>query len=204
MSVEDTRTFWDQQAPTFDEEPDHGLTDPVTRLAWATLLDGFLEKQEGRDSVVDLGCGTGSVSVLLAERGHSVVGVDLSPKMIERAQHKARTNELDLEFMVGDVQNMGIPRQTYGAVVSRHLLWAMPDPPALVKRWSAPLTDSGLFIAIEGVWATAGTDPESVMSALEPHFEHMEYTDLSDERDLWGKDVTDHRYAVVGSQPKRS
>ena len=197
-SSHDTRAFWDEQAATFDDEADHGLTDPDTRQAWAALLDTFLGTSRGR--VVDLGCGTGSVSALLALRGHSVLGVDLSPKMIERAKHKSRRDELDCQFVVGDVLTATVPTTPLAAVISRHLLWAVPDPAVVVARWSAQLADDGVFIAIEGVWNQAGTTPEQAFAALQPHFQQVDYFDLSNESILWGKTVTDHRYAIVGRQ----
>ena len=202
MGSDDTRTFWDDQAATFDDHADHGLTDPATRQAWAMLLGGFIE--DPSCPVVDLGCGTGSVSMLLAQRGHRVAGLDLSPKMIERAEHKARAGGLDIEFTVGDVQTAPVPDTAYGAVVSRHLLWAVPDPEAIVARWAAPLTDDGVFVAIEGVWDRAGVAAEDVFSALRAHFEQVDYTDLSAEPVLWGKEVTDHRYAAVGRRPRHA
>lgn len=200
MNGEDTRTFWDAQAATFDDEPDHGLTDPVTRQAWATLLDAVLRDSDS--AVVDLGCGTGSLSILLAQRGHRVFGIDMSPKMVQRAAEKARHDGLDIEFMAGDVQTVAVPRTTYGVVVSRHLLWAVDDPKALVARWSAPLIADGLFVAIEGVWDRAGIPADEVFSALQMHFQQVEYIDLSDQTALWGKEVVDHRYAVVGRHPR--
>lgn len=200
MSSEDTRAFWDLQAATFDGEPDHGLTDPETRRSWATHLDALLGDAHG--AVVDLGCGTGSVSMLLALRGHTVTGLDVSPKMIERAQSKARSSKLDIEFMVGDVRTAPVPSAPHGAILSRHLLWAVADPAAVVARWSASLADDGVFVAIEGVWETAGVAAEDVFTALRAHFHEVEYTDLTSESSLWGKEVTDHRYAVVGRRPR--
>lgn len=52
-----------------------------------------MRQEIGRDikpssSVLDIGCGTGSLSILLAEQGHSVVGVDLSEKMLSVANSK--------------------------------------------------------------------------------------------------------------------
>ena len=201
MSSDETRDFWDGQAAGFDDEADHGLSDPVTRDAWTTLLDGFLGGSSG--AVVDLGCGTGSVSVLLAERGHRPFGVDLSPKMIERAREKARLHGLDMEFVVGDVQTAAVPGTPLAAVVSRHVLWAVPDPDKVIARWSTPLTGDGIFIAIEGVWNQAGITPEAAFAALQPQFEQVEYLDLSDRSVLWGKQVTDIRYAIVGRRPRR-
>src|SRR3954468_18295782 len=56
---------WDAHAATFDEEPDHGLTDPAVRSAWAALLASVLPPAPA--SVVDIGCGTGTLAVLLSE-----------------------------------------------------------------------------------------------------------------------------------------
>lgn len=196
----DARTFWDAQAATFDDEADHGLKDPATRAAWAALLDDSLGELSG--PVADLGCGTGSVSVLLTQRGHQVLGLDVSPKMVEQANAKARAGELDIEFIVGDVQIATVPTRAQSAVVCRHLLWAVEDPAAVVQRWSAPLTEDGVFIAIEGVWGRAGTDAEVVFTTLQTHFQNVEYTDLSAQDVLWGKHVTDHRYAIVGRYPR--
>ncbi|BFO20225.1 hypothetical protein SHKM778_66130 [Streptomyces sp. KM77-8] len=53
---------WDAEAAGFDEEPDHGLRDPRVRAAWAARLRTWLPGRPG--DVLDLGCGTGSLSSL--------------------------------------------------------------------------------------------------------------------------------------------
>ena len=86
--TEDARALWDAEADTFDDAADHGLLDPDVRRAWANLL---LPLIDGRAlQVADLGCGTGTLSVLLAsEGGHFVSGVDFSPAMIRHAREKS-------------------------------------------------------------------------------------------------------------------
>ena len=77
------RAEWDAAAATFDEEADHGLTDPSCRAAWSSLLRAAVPAPPGR--LVDLGCGTGSVAELFVEQGHRVTGVDYSEAMVRRA-----------------------------------------------------------------------------------------------------------------------
>lgn len=202
MHGEDTADFWDGVATTFDDAPDHGLADPGTRQAWVSLLDDVLGESHGL--AVDLGCGTGSVSMLLAERGHGVYGVDVSPRMIELAQAKARRAGLEVDFVVGDLESARVPSARVGAVLSRHVLWLASDLDAVVARWSAPLAADGVFIAIEGVWGQAGVAAETMFAALRRHFEHVAYRDLSGETPLWGVEVSDQRYAMVGRNPRRN
>lgn len=196
MSNDDTRSFWDAQAATFDDEADHGLSDPETRDEWVALLDSLIGGATG--AAVDLGCGTGSISALLALRGHAVLGIDLSPKMIEQATAKADHAGLDIDFLVGDVLTATVPDRSLSVIVSRHLLWAVPNPNVIVARWSAQLADDGVFIAVEGLWNNAGTTPERCFTALQAQFEQVEYIDLANQSVLWGKQVTDIRYAMVG------
>jgi predicted TPR repeat methyltransferase len=77
------RAEWDAAAATFDEEADHGLTNPSCRAAWSSLLRAAVPAPPGR--LVDLGCGTGSVAELFVEQGHRVTGVDYSEAMVRRA-----------------------------------------------------------------------------------------------------------------------
>src|SRR3954453_2580568 len=85
--ADDVRDYWDDQAATFDEEPDHGLRDAVVRDAWSALLARLLPPAPA--DVVDLGCGTGGLSVLLADAGYAVRGLDLSDRMVAAAAGKA-------------------------------------------------------------------------------------------------------------------
>ena len=57
--------------------------------------------------IADLGCGTGTLSLLLAEEGHAVDGVDLSPEMVRRASAKAGTFP-GAGFVVGDAADAAV------------------------------------------------------------------------------------------------
>ncbi|MEU3984942.1 class I SAM-dependent methyltransferase [Streptomyces sp. NPDC026672] len=189
---------WDAEAPVFDDEPDHGLRDPEVRAAWAAALGGWLPARPG--DVLDLGCGTGSLSLLAAEQGHHVTGVDRSPAMIERA--RAKLAGRDAVFLVGDAAAPPVGEERYDVVLVRHVLWTLPDPARALRHWRGLLRPAGRFVLVEGVWGTvdpAGIPAARLTALLEPLTGHLRVERLSDDARLWGKEVEDERYAVVAT-----
>jgi 2-polyprenyl-3-methyl-5-hydroxy-6-metoxy-1,4-benzoquinol methylase len=61
--------------------------------------------------ILDVGCGVGRWSLQLAKRRNRVLGIDLSPRMVELAQGRARERGLDCEFAVGDLISFELHRQ---------------------------------------------------------------------------------------------
>ncbi|MDR1848756.1 MAG: class I SAM-dependent methyltransferase [Zoogloeaceae bacterium] len=53
--------------------------------------------------ILDVGCGTGSLALFFAEKGHAVTGIDIVDAAIERAREKAAGKKLDVTFLVKDV-----------------------------------------------------------------------------------------------------
>lgn len=56
---------------------------------------------------LDIGCGTGTNSVWLAQQGFEVTGIDLAPLAVEQAEKRAQAAGVRASFMVGDVLNLG-------------------------------------------------------------------------------------------------
>ena len=78
-------------------------------------LVAFLDRTEVADPVLDAGCGTGTLALLLAERGHSVTGFDLSATAIGRARTKAAVQGMGVDLLVADaaqVAELGIMPRT--------------------------------------------------------------------------------------------
>ncbi len=57
-------------------------------------------------NAIDLGCGTGTHSIYLAQQGFTVTGIDISPTAIRRANEKASRAEVKVEFIVQDVAHL--------------------------------------------------------------------------------------------------
>ncbi|MFC3577338.1 class I SAM-dependent methyltransferase [Streptomyces yaanensis] len=187
---------WDAEAPTFDDEPDHGLRDPLVREAWAARLEAWLPRGSG--DVLDLGCGTGSLSLLAAERGHRVTGVDRSPAMVTLARTKLAGH--DAVFLVGDAAAPPVGEQLFDVVLVRHVLWTLPDPGRVLRHWRELLRPGGRLVLVEGVWGTVspvGIPAGRLTALLAPLAREVRLERLSDDARLWGKDVADERYAVV-------
>jgi 2-polyprenyl-3-methyl-5-hydroxy-6-metoxy-1,4-benzoquinol methylase len=194
--LQEARQLWDDAAATFDNEPDHGLHDPGVRNAWITQLQRWLPPQPA--AILDIGCGTGSLSVVLAALGHQVTAIDLSPAMIAQAEAKARAAGLTIAFGVTDAAYPQFGQQQFDLILCRHLLWALPDPASVLQRWVALLAPGGRLVLIEGFWHTgAGLHAQQVVSALPASVLQVTVESLSDQPALWGGPVTDERYAVV-------
>ena len=189
------RDFWDNQAATFDDDPDHGLRDPLVRKAWTDKLATWLPSPPGQ--VLDIGCGTGSLSIVLAEMGFTVLGVDWSPAMIAQAQVKAKASGNEIRFQVMDAADPPLPQQQFDVLVCRHLLWALPEPEQVLHRWVKLLKPQGKLILIEGYWHTGGgIHANDLVAKLPAGLSDAIVEDLSPLKDLWGREISDERYVI--------
>jgi SAM-dependent methyltransferase len=198
VSLPDSRSptaqsLWDAEAATFDDEPHHSLDDPLMRSVWWDVLEPVVPRPPSL--VADLGCGTGSLSVLLAERGHSVIGVDLSPRMLDLARHKAQRSALDIAFVVGDAA--APPITAVDVIVTRHVVWALEDVPTALDTWFSLLAPGGRLVLVEGLWHTgAGIPSEELVELVRRPGVEVEVTPLDDPA-LWGHPLLDSRYVLV-------
>jgi len=142
--------YWNGRAEEYDNDGISGVRNADQREAWLSVL----RSQTGDDSqrILDLGCGTGSVSLLLAELGHEVTGVDLSRRMLERARAKARATDVAVEFHAGDAEALPYSENTFDIVTARHLIWTLPGPEQAITEWRRVLRPGGRLVLIEGYW----------------------------------------------------
>jgi 2-polyprenyl-3-methyl-5-hydroxy-6-metoxy-1,4-benzoquinol methylase len=195
-ALDAARALWDNAAATFDNEPDHGLRDPRIREAWHNLLARWLP--HAPKSVLYIGCGTGSLSVLMAELGYEVTGTDLSPAMIAQAKAKTIAAGQQIAFHVMDAAHPQFAPQSFDAIVCRHLLWSLPQPAQVLERWITLLVAGGRLILIEGHWKTgAGLRVQDVIELLPSSCSNVTVRWLSDDPRLWGGEVNDERYIVI-------
>jgi SAM-dependent methyltransferase len=195
---DDVRRFWDAEAATFDEEPDHGLRDPLVRRAWRELLLALMSPAPA--DVLDLGCGTGSTAVLLADVGFRVQGLDVSERMIAAAEAKADAAGVDVEFRVGDAAAPRYQPASVDVVLARHVVWALPDPADALRRWIELLRPGGRLVLIEGRWSTGAGITASDCEVLVLQHRREAVVQRLEDPALWGREIDDERYALLSRE----
>lgn len=199
---EQSADAWDTAAAAFDLPADHGLHGAGVRSAWTELLIRVFPASRSR--IADLGCGTGSLTLLAAELGHEVDGIDFSEQMLVQARAKT-AGRAGVTFSKGDAKSPPLQPRHYDVVMCRHLLWALPDPAAALHTWTDLLRPGGRLVLIEGKWSTgAGLAAEETEALLRESGHVSRFEHLTDPR-YWGGPVTDDRYVAMALRsPQRA
>lgn len=96
---------------------------------WDAILQSFARFASipPASRVLDVGCGPGSLARTLVRAGHTVVGIDSDPLMIDRAQYLAQ-EERRPEFELGDVRHLRFADSSFDAALATNVLFLVPDP----------------------------------------------------------------------------
>lgn len=99
--------------------------------------------------VLDVGCGAGYFARQMARRGARVIGIDISPNMIEQAERHEAREPLGIEYRVGDATDIDGMFQagSFDAATSCLALQDMPDAAQALRAVSAVLRPNGRFVA---------------------------------------------------------
>lgn len=112
--------------------------------------DGLLLLEIARKTgnpVLELGCGTGRLTIPMAQNGVDITGLDIVPGMLDRARQKA--GGLPIQWVLADARSCSLDR-TFRMIfesgsVFQHML-TRPDQEAFLARVSAHLDDEGVFV----------------------------------------------------------
>ena|ERR1022692_126365 len=120
-AVRRQRRVWSGRVASWDQHGSAGLV-KVT----AAVLDAADARPDAQ--VVDLGCGTGQISLPLAMRGAQVLAVDVSSAMVRRLQSEAqRLGVTRLEGVAVPIEELALPEQSVDLIVSSYALHHLRD-----------------------------------------------------------------------------
>jgi SAM-dependent methyltransferase len=176
---EEIRRFWDADAPTYDDSSSHRPRDPAVLAAWTAALAHLLPPAPVR--VLDVGAGTGFLSLIAARLGHTVTALDLSPQMLSRLQRVARAEDLEIEVVTSPAAR---PPEGFDVVMERHVLWTLSDPADALGSWRRAVPN-GRLVLFESVWGSVDSlealrsRARQVLRKLrsEPSAHHGSYSD---------------------------
>jgi ubiquinone/menaquinone biosynthesis C-methylase UbiE len=122
------------------------------RDGWRKLLGSVLHDVGQNSRILDFGTGTGFIASILAEMGYNVVGVDLSKAMLDRARENIERHGLSERayLMLSDGENLDIEDNSMDSVVSRWVLWTLPDPGKGIEEMIRVTKPGGRIIVIDG------------------------------------------------------
>jgi len=133
-------------ADTFVDELDHKAFDREILTRFSVRAK---RASGGTRPVCDLGCGPGHVGAFLASKGLDVIGIDLSPGMVQQARQRFP----EIPFSQGDMTSLILPDEALAAIVCFYALIHVPRPrvPLALGEMRRVLVDKGpLLIAVHG------------------------------------------------------
>jgi SAM-dependent methyltransferase len=182
----EVREAWDRNAPVWTDRVRAGV-DLYREVFNNPSFFAFLPELSGLE-VIDLGCGEGRNTRLIAERGAHVTGVDLSPVIIEAARREEARRPLGISYRIGSFTNLSaFSEASFDATVSTMALMDGPDFDAAAREAYRVLKPGGIF-------AFSVTHPCFVMPGMrwlrdadgrEQALAVSRYFDRGDEIELW-------------------
>ena len=159
---------WNRRAAGFDSDFGHSIRTAAERAAWDRILS-LVADGRGALDVLDVGCGTGFLSLELAGRGHRVTGIDFAPQMLAEARRKAAAQGLAVRFEAGDAEQLGFAEASFDFVITRHVLWTLPHPEAAIDEWIRVLRPGGRLAVIDSQFdpSVLEKSPQNARSSAE-------------------------------------
>ena len=171
---EQVAAHWNRRAAGFDSDFGHSIRTAAERAAWDRILD-LVVGGRGTLDALDVGCGTGFLSLELADRGHRVSGLDFAPQMLAEARKKAAGQGVAVRFEEGDAEQLPFPAASFDLVMTRHVLWTLPHPEQAIDEWIRVLRPGGRLAVMDSQF-----DPSVLERSPQNARSSTEYADIGD------------------------
>ncbi len=177
---------------------------------WDTVLGAALGPKT-RDAV-DLGCGTGACTLLLAACGHRVTGVDGSEGMLSYARQDATERGLNVTFIHASMDEANLPDESADIVTLRNVLWTLENPADALALAERVLRPGGTVLVSDGMWFLhRENNSAKKFGAHLPFFNGLAEKDarsmldevVFDEAKSWSHLFQHHPYGVVYDDSSR-
>ena len=135
-------TFWDKRSKKYDDKI------KIHDSLYEKTIDGTKSLLSNSDVVLDFGCASGEMSLDIAPHVQRVHGIDLSVKMIELANQKARGRQVDnISFDQIDAVDQRLISNSFSAIIAFSVFHLLDDAPKVLARLNDLLASGGLLIS---------------------------------------------------------
>ena len=117
----------------------------IDRREKEAVLEAIMPVEDQK--VLEIACGTGRFTVMLAHQGADVVGLDISAAMLQQGRRKAQDTELagTLEFLRGDAGRLPFPDDHFDTVIAMRFFHLADDPEAFLEEMRRVSRDQIVF-----------------------------------------------------------
>lgn len=160
--------YWEKRSESFLEQRRSELANPIAKR-WMKEIEKQIPAGR-RLKILDVGCGAGFFSILLAKEGHEVFGIDLTPEMIENAIQLAEEENADCCFQVMDAENPMFADETFDVVISRNLTWTLPNAEHAYGEWMRVLKTGGVLLNFDANYGKEDVADTKGLPETHAHF----------------------------------
>lgn len=159
QTLEQIRQYWNSRAEGYTLSNREELEDEHLIFLWEQQIRRALNGRICRH-VLDVGCGPGFFSVLLARLGYEVTAVDYTENMLAEARKNAAHYGVDIDFRRMDAQKLDFEDGIFDLVISRNVLWNLEQPEQAYREWIRVLKPNGTVMNFDGNFYYYVTDAE--------------------------------------------
>jgi len=140
--MQNAAKFWDKVAGKYAKSP---IADMDAYTQTLELTRSYLR---ANDHILEIGCGTGSTALLLAENVNKITASDISANMTKIGSDKGKQQNIsNVTFINADLFDSALGADIYDAVLALNLLHLIEDMPAAIRRINDLLKPGGVFIS---------------------------------------------------------
>lgn len=136
--------YWTKRSESFKEQRRAELHSHMAER-WLEEIGKYLSGDK-KLRILDVGCGSGFFTILLAREGHQVTGTDLTPDMVTHARELAAEEGVSCDFQIMDGENLEFEQESFDLVISRNLTWTLPDAKRAYGEWMRVLKKDGILL----------------------------------------------------------
>jgi len=134
--------FWDKYAKKYSK------SDVKDKEGYKKTLEDTRRFLKREASVLEIGCGTGTTALILADSVNKMTATDISSNMITIAKEKAEKQKIkNVNFVQSTLFDENLKNKSFDVIIAFNIIHLLEDTKAAIKRISELLRPGGLFIS---------------------------------------------------------